>query len=881
MRVARVVAGLLAGCCLAAEPVKVADFSKEGHGWKGNPRVRVLGQAGALTVELTGEDPWVEGPAVEMPGFGDAQKLALTLEADCDSPGAFQLFYAPPGKGFTEDATIRLNRVPGSSAYKGFIPAAAAMLHFRIDPPGSSGRVTLRALRALPLIPLTVPAFGRPSGVTLSDDAIRVAAGAVSVAHEPKRWNALAWFVDGQRMAEGNPAEVLAYAEGKTVVAVPLAEAETATVATEGGFTVHARVSDAGGAVWKLARSFRAERGRIRVETGLSVSQPREVVHLPWLTLFAGVGSFGEHKGQALVPGVEYLADEPSSNEKEVCGAAANRRLVAGHKVCYPLMALAADGRWLSMGWSGGDVAVSPLFDSPDRVFHSGGHVLGLWSPAVGDARFESEFVVYGGVRLEAGKTYAVRVTLSGGKGDAVTEAVGDSVARDGLPPVPRYGQGFDGAVRLLAAGWLDSAARDGVTWRHAVWGDHFPPQPAQDPPAYLLWLAAHTEDSALKARLSETARTVIDSLPKGCFGTDGVSHVKRPTGALLYGNLEGLVMQAGPHTSQIAQRLAEGKAIYKPGKADYASTLGSDHCNGFTAMSAEEMLVNASLTGDEGAIAAALAVLDKMTALYAGEVPRGAQPWEMPLHTPDILASARLVRCYTLGYLLSGRPGYLEQARTWAWTGVAMVYLAPPTEGAVGLYATIGVIGATNWQAPNWIGQPVQWCGLVYRSALEDLARVDETQGDTWRTLARGITVTGLQMCFPVGDPQGRGGLLPDYFLLRAQVGEGPAINPGTLQANLAEAYGKTPLVTVTRLSNGSLVHAPGEVRQEASPDGALRLAVTAWPEDDYRVLITRVERPPAAVTWNGAPTAARFVERAHGVIVTLKGCGTLGVTR
>jgi hypothetical protein len=248
-----------------------------------------------------------------------------------------------------------------------------------------------------------------------------------------------------------------------------------------------------------------------------------------------------------------------------------------------------------------------------------------------------------------------------------------------------------------------------------------------------------------------------------------------------------------------------------------------------------------------------------------------------MPLHTPDIVASARLVRCYVLGYLLSGRSDYLEQARYWAWTGATMVYLAPPAEGEVGLYATIGVLGATNWRAPNWIGQPVQWCGLVYRSALEDLARVDEAQRVTWKTLASGITLAGLQMCFPVDDAQRRGGLLPDYFLLKAQVRDGPAINPGTLQENLAEAYGKTPMCTVTRLSGGSLVHAPGEVREEPAEGGALKMSVTAWPEDAYRILITRLDRAPAAVRWNGVSVTPQYVDGARALIVPLKGSGTL----
>ena len=878
MRVFLGVLGVMALSCFAAEPVTLFDFTKEGHGWRGNSRTRDARQANGFSVELTGEDPWLEGPAVALPGFGEEQKLVLTLEADCSTAGAFQLFYAPEGKGFSEAATIRLNRsLSSDTTYKGYLPPAAGRVRFRLDPPGSTGRVLLRSLRAVPLIPLATPAFDKPAAVVLPENALRAESGPVQVAHDPARWNAFACFVGGQKMAEANPAETLAYVEGKKAVAVSLAAAEVASERVAEGFVVRAKARDAGGAVWQLTRRFTGDKGAVRIETSLEVDAPREVIHLPWLTLFAGVGTFGEKKAQALLPGVEYLDNEPSSSEKEIRGEAANRRLVDTYKVCYPLMALTAEGRWFSVAWQAGEVPVSPLFDSPDRVFHSGGHALGLWSPAVGDARFESELVVYGGVKLEANKTYVCSATVCGGKGSAVTEAVGNYVARTGLPPLPRYANGFDDAVRLLASGWLDSAAHQGNMWRHAVYGDHFPPQPAEDPPAFMLWLAANSSDVALKRRLTDTAQAVIASLPKGLSGINGVSHVKRPTGALLYGDLEGVVNRAGPHAKGFAAQLADGAARYKPGKADYASTLGSDHCNGFTSLSAEEMLSNAALTGDESAIAASLAALDKMTANYAGQVPRGAQPWEMPLHTPDIVASARLTRCYVLGYLLSGKPEYLEQARYWAWTGVTMMYLAPPTDGAVGLYATIGVIGATNWQAPNWIGQPVQWCGLVYRSALEDLARVDEAQCGTWQTLARGITITGLQMCFPIGDAQQRGGLLPDYYLLRQQISDGPAINPGTLQAHLAEAYGKTPMYSVTRLSSGALVHVPGDVREEKSAEGTLKLTVTTWPESACKVLITRVGKAPEKVLWNGAVVTPRYLDAARAVIVPLKGSGTL----
>ena len=107
--------------------------------------------------------------------------------------------------------------------------------------------------------------------------------------------------------------------------------------------------------------------------------------------------------------------------------------------------------------------------------------------------------------------------------------------------------------------------------------------------------------------------------------------------------------------------------------------------------------------------LAAAVKTLD-----YAKRfrTPRGAQVWEIPLHTPDMLASAYLVWAYVRGYELTGNEEYLREARKWALTGIPFVYLW--SDYPVMLYATPPVYGATNWQAPFWIGLPVQWVGLV-----------------------------------------------------------------------------------------------------------------------------------------------------------------------
>ncbi|MCH7559620.1 MAG: hypothetical protein IIB56_19515, partial [Planctomycetes bacterium] len=270
-------------------------------------------------------------------------------------------------------------------------------------------------------------------------------------------------------------------------------------------------------------------------------------------------------------------------------------------------------------------------------------------------------------------------------------------------------------------------------------------------------------------------------------------------------------------------------------------------HTNGLSGRDMVRILEGATLSGDKGLISKALKLLDKQTVLYADTVPRGAQTWEIPLHTPDILASAYMVKAYTLGYIICGEEKYLEQARYWAWTGVPFVYLYPPTSATVGPYSTIAVLGATNWRAPLWLGLPVQWCGLVYCSALQMLSECD-TKGP-WGKIAKGITTAGLQMSWPLTDEE-RQGLLPDFFDLKTQIGAGPAINPGTVQAHLAELYGKGKIYDVKKLPNsGWFVHAPCVISDIRENGDCITLVVDGWGEKQYYVLVSGIEREPRDV--------------------------------
>ena len=399
--------------------------------------------------------------------------------------------------------------------------------------------------------------------------------------------------------------------------------------------------------------------------------------------------------------------------------------------------------------------------------------------------------------------------------------------------------------MTLLSHGWLDSAINEGGLFRHAVWGESFKAAPAGDAIMYMDWLANQAREPDLIKRLEDARDLAVTKMPQGQPYSSMVSHTRTPTAPFVFGGVYPYVERRRADAESLLEHFDEqGIKLYRPGEVDYGRTHFARHANGHAAPDVVHILEAAALSADRDLMEQGLALLDKQTALYANSVPRGAQVWEVPLHTPDILASAYMVRAYTLGYMISRKPEHLEQARYWAWTGVPFIYLANPTAGEVGPYATIAVLGATNWKAPVWFGQPVQWCGLVYGSALHLLSQYDKE--GPWSTIAKGITAAGLQMTWPTSDKK-RQGLLPDYFLLRPQISDGPAINPGTVQAHVPELFDKGTLYDVRRLEKaGWFLHAPCAIRDLKETDGSVTFAVDGWGNKVFYVLLSGVDRKP-----------------------------------
>ncbi len=866
----------------ADNSVMLFDFREGTHGWTGNHHITGLEATNeGIAFESTGNDPWIEGPPVINMPRGDRVRITIRMKSsDGDSSG--EIFYGP---SFSAERQGRffIQSDGDWHEYSILLPEQVPGSRLRIDPAADTGKFVVAWIKADLVQPLISPEFS-PAKPVVFDKEIDIVSGDLRYQHNGADWDGYALWVADEQMAMGHTdAEIGVMLDGGPQM-ITLKDADIQVEKTADVLNIEAKFTDDDGGQWILQRSISADKtGTIRVHTSVSVNQDREVYHLPWLSLFPGLNTYGEVKNQAILPGIDYLENEPSSSMASFNAAQADRRIVEDFKLTLPMMALQVKDRYIGVLWNR-EAMPATIFDSPDRVFHSKAHLMGLWYPAVGDLRLENELSVFGTFPIQQGVPLEFELFFLGGMGNSIVPAAQHYIALRDTPDLPELEGGFQQAIRLLAGGWLDSAGHDDGLWRHAVWPG-FGLTPAADAPAFMMWLAHYTEDDALAERLYAAAERGLERLDPYDNYQTSVGHCSRPTPTLLFGNIANNIqrMMSGARMNLSAFDENGIRRYHQPdpSKPDYGRTHFEDHANGFNAQALEPILLAATFSGDETLIREALRLLDLQTHHYADTVPRGAQTWEMPLHTPDIVGSGRLIRTYVMGYLLTGNEDYLEQARYWAWTGIPLIYLDHPVEGPVGTYATIAVLGATNWVAPNWIGLPVQWCGLVYRSALHDLARIDPVEGAFWDHIAKGITLSGLQQSFSLDDEE-RQGLLPDFFYLREQISDGPAISPGTVQAHMAEAYGKTAYYSVERINDDNvLVHVPGDIQNITLTEGKAAMDIQIWTEEPYWVRITRVNQD-VDVQWNGNdPVEVVYDATYNALNVRLQGNGNLTINQ
>lgn len=420
---------------------------------------------------------------------------------------------------------------------------------------------------------------------------------------------------------------------------------------------------------------------------------------------------------QGLLAGLEYLGKGEQSSSKLDIETAEHLRFAPDPlKVTMPLMTLVTDRVSAAMTWS--DMQLQPVFASPNFFDSHSDHRMALR-----------------GKRVEA----TIRLDHA-----PLEETIHWAVIRKGLPPLPKPPRSAQQQREICLAG-LNGPLKTEAGWGHCA-QKRWARQPYADM-ASTVW--------RLTGETPELARLV-----------PGGAHL--PNGSIYF--VTGRAKQWLDHQSRQAQGILQRQQ--SDGSFRYDGELRRGHfentASGACARPAAMLLEYARVTGDQTALRAAVRTLEYMKRF---RTPRGAQVWEVPLHTPDQLASAYLVWAYVRGYELTGKKEYLEHARKWALSGIPFVYLW--SSHPIMLYSTPPVFGATQWRH-SWFGLPVQWVGMDYAYALTMLAAHDDSLD--WNHLARGILLSGEQQQYPDGPHVG---LLPDSFALAGQRRQPADINP------------------------------------------------------------------------------------------------------
>jgi len=509
---------------------------------------------------------------------------------------------------------------------------------------------------------------------------------------------------------------------------------------------------------------------------------------------------------QGLLAGVEYLGrGEHSSSTLDIETPEHLRVEPDPMKLTMPLMATVTERASVAVAWE--DTALQPVFAVPDFLDGTASHRLAL-------------------------KGQHIRATIRSGDGWAAGGRLEPlilwAVQRRGLPPLPPTPRSFADQMQLSLAAYRGMLFDpDTGGYYHAV-----VPGRRELRGGYL------ADHASAIWRITGQA----PDLPRLQFG-----------GAHVANHASYFVTGRAADWLQTINRMAEGliQSQQSDGSYHYDGTYRRGHfedtASGICSRPAYQLLDHAYYTGSEDSQAAGLRTLEYMRRF---RTPRGAQTWECPLHTPDILASGQAVWACVRAYQLTGDRAHLAEARRWAITGLPFVYQW--ANQPIMMYATTPVLGATHWKAPNWIGLPVQWCGTVYAYGLLLLAPYDDTLD--WRKVAEGILICGEQMQYPDGPSVG---CLPDVFELSSQSRRPADINPGALVSLRLRIAGQLDSLAVAaegphrvvapfpvQIRDG-VAHVDGRagVRYQVLVDGARIVDVTSQGRDAIPLAVQKRE--------------------------------------
>ena len=557
-------------------------------------------------------------------------------------------------------------------------------------------------------------------------------------------------------------------------------------------------IDDGSGTLWSCSFSF-----VVTNDDRIDIRYKAVPDQAGWLTLFqgptvyVGEGSFGSSKDDALFCGLEWLVgDESSSSNLDMHEPTYYIRFVPHpNKVTIPLMAVSKNATALALFWNcqqmwdATNTQPAAVFASPNFLDGQQNHLMGLFLPSVPQWTGENQ-------REAAQNPYPFRanIPLQLEAWLACVTPATQSVAclsswfdTFGVPePAPLPHTNYISEVDFSMQAFLQSL------W-NPVDQKWWSSKGGAVPLTYLSRSPSYAFELQMAAILTTNTQYQTQYLARATLteGLDGTQPSWDDLGFTWADPATGLAGVCAQATSDLDSMWADGSWRFSAYIATNGADVGMDYgllgTNGAAeigtcAHSAYEVLHYARLTGDAGTFSTmkkSLAFMDQFT------MPRAAQVWECPVHSPDVLAASDAVDAYLEAFRCSGDQHYLNQARFWAWRGLPFIYMWNPPAQPMLRYASIPIYGG-SWYQGSWIGQPVQWNGLRYAYGLLKLADYDNSF--PWKKIAEGITRSAMCQQDQTGTNMA---LWPDNFSALNWTKNPWVFEPGAIMKNVFKMQG------------------------------------------------------------------------------------------
>lgn len=583
----------------------------------------------------------------------------------------------------------------------------------------------------------------------------------------------------------------------------------------------------------------------IATQYELTCTEPCKLLALDGPMLYA------LNRDEAVFPGLEWLVDdEVSSSTLDIAAGHPHqvRYVVHPNMVTIPAVGIHSQGGTVGLLWNVHQRwdterdRPSVVFASPDRFENQRAHLVGLFLPSV------SEFVEPND--REAAEPYpleperplriAAHIFADAAATDALA-AVDQWVALRGLPdPAPLPQGSYDREIEFSMQAYLQSLWEPETKDWWTTKGSSMMSQQGR-PPSFVadLLLGEILSPTESVRRACQARADEVLALIGGEARVDALR--LRGRADLSMANPLAAASLLASRDDQGAWRFDADQVGAGPFEdADYYD-LGPDEAVelGTCARKAFEVLRYARIAGDHEAYDAMQKTLVLMESF---RVPRAAQIWEVPVHTPDVLAAADAVDAYLEAYRFSGDPRWLRDAVTWARRGLPFIYLWDDPQKPFLVGGSIPVFGAT-WYQGSWFGCPVQWNGLRYANALVNLAEHDQSYD--WRRIAELIVHSAIHQQDLEGDNVA---LWPDN-ISAIDCAKCPWVfAPRQIIRNVLKLTGRDedPATVILGEADRRLhVTTVGKISNTAWDGGVLSFAVTYPPGEQGVTLVSNVARP------------------------------------